>query len=316
MLRRSSLAFILMVVPLTLLGAKPGVWTELAPVPHVGTGVEGMSVAVVGDSIVAALGYDFGDTNQTRIYNIASNTWTLGSPAPGTSSEGAGAAHGGLFYTAGGRLGLARNDLWAYDIASDTWTILASMSQPRSGFPLVVVGNALYAIGGRLGTGGPCSGGALRSVERYDIDRDEWTQVAPQPFPLSDRAAAVVGGKIYVFGGCSSPFTIVNNVDVYDPVTDSWSATPADMPTARAAMYSVDRKGDTIYVIGGWDGFSTGNQNNEAYHVASDSWTIETPMPVGRGEAGAAGHGGLIFVVGGAKPGFGTSVPNNEAFKP
>ena len=316
MTKRISLAFILMLVPLALLGAKPGVWTELEPVPHVGTGVEGMSVAVVGDSIVAALGYDFGDTNRTRIYDIDSNTWTLGSPAPGTSSEGSGTSHGGLFYTAGGRFFSARKDLWSYDITTDTWTVLASMSQARSGFPLVTVGNALYAIGGRLNTGGPCSGGALRSVERYDIDKNEWTQVAPQPFPLSDRAAAVVGGKIYVFGGCGSPFTIVNNVDVYDPVTDTWSATPADMPTARAAMYSVARKGDAVYVIGGWDGFSTGNQNNEAYHVASDSWTIETPMPVGRGEAGAVGHGGLIFVVGGAKPGFGTSVPNNEAFKP
>lgn len=311
-----------MVVSLVLLtssgvfAAKPGTWTELAPVPHNFTGVEGMSVAVVGDSIIAALGFDGGDTNRTRIYDIASNTWSLGAPAPGTSSEGAGTSHGGLFYTAGGRFIGSRNDLWSYDLASNTWTVLAPMNTARAGFPLVVVGNALYAIGGRANPGGPCSGGPLSSVERYDIDTNTWTQVAPQPVALSDRAAAVVGGKIYVFGGCINSFAIVNNVDVYDPVTDTWSSAPTDMPSHRAAMYSVDRKGDAIYVIGGWDGFSTGNTNNEAYHVASDSWTIETPMPVGRGEAGAAGHGGQIFVVGGAKPGFGTSVPNNEAFKP
>lgn len=297
-------------------GAKPGTWTELAPVPHRGIGVEGMSVAVVGDKIIAALGYDFGDTNDTRIYDVATNSWSLGSPAPGTSSEGAGTSHGGLFYTAGGRLFGSRNDLWSYDPASDTWAVLAPMNVARTGFPLVTVGNALYAIGGRRNPGGPCGGGALTSVERYDIDKNTWTQVAPQPFPLSDRAAAVVGGKIYVFGGCSGPFTIVNDVDVYDPVTDTWSTAPTDMPSRRAAMYSVDRKGDAIYVIGGWDGITNGNQNNEAYHVAQDTWTIETPMPVGRAETGAVGHGGRIFVLGGAKPAFGASVPNNEAFKP
>ena len=91
---------------------------------------------------------------------------------------------------------------------------------------------------------------------------------------------------------------------------------PADMPTARAGMYGIATKGDAIYVIGGWDGIHPGLQTNEAYHVAKDTWTTETPMPTGRAEAGAAGHGGEIFIVGGSKPAFGASVPNNEAYKP
>src|SRR5947207_2615909 len=112
---------------------KPGTWTTLAPVPHRFSGVEGMSVAVVGDRIIAALGYDGGDTSTARIYDIASNTWSFGADAPGTSSEGAGVSHGGLFYTAGGRLLNSRNDLWSYDPASDLWTVLAPMSQARTG---------------------------------------------------------------------------------------------------------------------------------------------------------------------------------------
>src|SRR2546428_1775930 len=253
---------------------KPGTWKILAPVPHHGTGVEGMSVADVGDKIIAALGYDFGDTNTTRIYDIASNTWSLGANAPGTSSEGAGVSHGGLFYTAGGRLFTVRNDLWSYDPASDTWSILAHMNVARAGLAIATVGNSIYAIGGRTSPGGPCTGGAMSSVERYDIDQNVWTQVSPMPFPLSDRAAATVGGKIYVFGGCSGNFPIfTNETDVYDPVTDTWSTSPADMPTARAGMYGIATKGDAIYVIGGWDGIHPGLQTNEADHVAQDTWT-------------------------------------------
>ncbi len=296
---------------------KPGTWTSLAPVPHNFIGVEGMSVAVVGNRIIAALGYDGGDTSTTRIYDIATNSWSFGANAPGTSSEGAGVAHGGLFYTAGGRFIGPRNDLWAYDPVSNTWATRASMSQGRAGLAIAVVGNAIYVIGGRTGTGGPCSGGALSSVERYDIDEDTWTTVAPMPVALSDRAAATVGGKIYVFGGCSGGFPIFTNaVDVYDPVTDTWSSAPADMPTARAGMYGVATKGDAVYVIGGWDGIQPGLHTNEAYHVAKDSWTVEPPMPTARAEAGAAGHGGQVYIVGGATPGFGASVDANEAYKP
>ena len=297
------------------LAQKPGTWTTLAPVPHVGVGVEGMSVGVVGNKVIAALGYDFGDKPTTRIYDIDTNTWSFGANAPGPSSEGAGTTHGGIFYAAGGRLFGPRNDLWAYDIETDTWTARTSMNQARAGLAFVSVGNALYAIGGRTGTT-PCSGGALASVERYDIDRDEWTFVAPMPFPLSDRAAAVVGGKIYVFGGCSGFFTLVADVDVYDPVTDTWSTAPADLPGPRATFYTVASKGDDIYAIGGWDGVQPGVHSNDIYNVAHNTWRKGTPMPTNRAEAGAVSHGGRIYVMGGAQPHSGASVAANEAYKP
>src|SRR5712692_7028899 len=42
-------------------------WATLAPVPSISAGVEGMSVASLGDKIVAALGFDSADTATTRI---------------------------------------------------------------------------------------------------------------------------------------------------------------------------------------------------------------------------------------------------------
>ncbi len=294
-------------------------WAELAPVPSVGPGVEGMSVADVGDKIIAALGLDpsLGDTATTRIYNIASDTWTSGNPAPGTSSEGAGISHNGLFYNVGGRLGSARSDLWSYNPETDTWAVLANMSTARAGLGVAVVGEALYAIGGRTSTGGPCTGGPLSVVERYDIASNTWTTVAPLPSARSDLAATAVGGKIYVFGGCTNSVSFLHNVDVYDPETDTWSTSPTDMPTARAGMYAVTAKGDTVYVIGGWNGVGAGLGTNEAYKVAQDQWTTGLPaMPTVRAETGAAEHGGRIYIVGGAQPAFGNSINANEVFKP
>lgn len=302
-------------------GAGPA-WATLAPVPHLGIGVEGMSVASVGDTIIAVLGFDFGDTNTTRLYTIASDTWALGAAAPGASSEGAGVAHGGLFYSLGGRAGgpggAPRADIWAYDVALDAWNAaLAPMPTARAGLAVAVVGNSIFAIGGRSNTGGPCSGGPLAAVERFDIAFGTWIPVAPLLAPRSDLAAAAVGGKIYVFGGCDAAGSFLADVDVYDPVTDTWSAAPTDMPTARAGIYGVATKGGRVYVIGGWDGVSPGLSTNEAYKVAQDVWTAGLlPMTTARAEAGAVGHGGRIYIVGGATPGFGASVSANEAFKP
>ena len=300
-------------------------WASLTPVPSVFGppfgGVEGMSVAGVGNHIIAALGFDngAGDTSTTRIYDISSDTWFFGSPAPGVSSENAGVSHGGLFYSLGGRFIGPRADLWSYDPVLDAWNAaLAPMPTPRAGLAAAVVGNSIFAIGGRSGTGGPCSGGALATVERYDIAFDMWTPVASLPSARSDLAAAVVGHRIYVFGGCTAgPLTIVGDVDVYDPTTDTWSMAPTDMPTPRASFYGVATKGGTVYAIGGWDGITPGSSTNEAYKANQDTWmTGLLPMPTNRAEAGAVGHGGRIYIVGGAQPGFGASVDANEVFKP
>src|SRR3989344_801513 len=139
--------------------AKAESWTTLQEGPHNGIGVQGMIAGVVGDKIIAALGLDLVDTATTRIYDISSNTWSLGSDAPGASSEGAGIVKGGLFYALGGRsVGTTRNDLWSYDPASDVWTVLAPMTVARTGLAVAEAGGFIYAIGGRQQTRGPCSG--------------------------------------------------------------------------------------------------------------------------------------------------------------
>jgi len=333
MVRRSILPIACLIAAVALIPGYAGptpsgpgpAWATLAPVPSVGGpgvgGVEGMSVAQVGDKIVAALGFDraAGDSSTTRIYSIASNAWLPnGADAPGPSSEGAGTSHANLFYNVGGRFIGARADLWSYDLVSNTWTALASMNQGRAGLGVAVVGDSIFAIGGRTATGGPCTGGPLSSVERYDVDTNTWSIVASLPSARSDLAAATVGGKIYVFGGCDASGAFLSDVDVYDPETDTWSTAPTDMPTARAGMYAVGRKGGTIYVIGGWDGVAaSGLTTNESYKVSTDTWTTGLlAMPTPRAETGAVGTNGGIYIVGGSQPAFGASVDVNEVFKP
>lgn len=295
-----------------------GTWTSLAPVPSVGSGVEGMQVGQVGNDIIAAFGFDpgVGDTVTTRIYDIASDTWTTGSdgPLPGRS-EGAAVTHDGNLYAVGGRGGgVVLANLDRYTPATDTWASLAPMPTARAGLGVARVSEAIYAIGGRTSPGGPCTGGELATVERFDIAAGTWSTVASLPSARSDLAAKTKGGKIYVFGGCAGG-VFLGNVDVYDPTTDTWSTAPADLPTPRAAMYAVGKKGGTIFVIGGYAGGAALGVN-ESYKVSQDTWSTWAPMITPRAEMGVASHGGRIYTVGGGLPAFGNSTNENEVFKP
>ncbi|VEL09093.1 unnamed protein product [Protopolystoma xenopodis] len=74
--------------------------------------------------------------------------------------------------------------------------------QPRKDVPWIISGPSsvvtvdqyIYAVGGY----DSCS--HLRSVERYNPESDSWEYCAPMIHPRSALGAAVVDGRIWVFG--------------------------------------------------------------------------------------------------------------------
>src|SRR6266446_1657680 len=187
-----------------------GTWTTLAPVSPSPT--EGMTVGGIGQVIVGAYGFSAslgGNTNQTRLYNISTDSWSTGAlaPMPARADAASGdTTHGGFLYViGGGNSSAALSDLERYDPVLDAWITLAPMPTARAGAAAAVIDDGIFVIGGRQSTNGPCSGGPyLQTVEKYDIDTNTWSPVAQLPTPRSDLAAVAHGGKIFIFGGCSS----------------------------------------------------------------------------------------------------------------
>jgi hypothetical protein len=81
---------------------------------------------------------------------------------------------------------------------------------------------------------------------RRDVSHNAWTKGEPIPVPVAGAAFGVIKGKIYVVSGATTS-TIVNNNQIYDPVTNKWS-TGKPIPQARYVA-DVD---NILYVIGGW----------------------------------------------------------------
>jgi N-acetylneuraminic acid mutarotase len=141
----------------------------------------------------------------------------------------------------------------------------------------------------------------------------EW-QVKPDiPHHVYGHAAAAVGGRVHLLGGCHTPDWERPSAahQVYDPASGSWS-TRADLPLASAwGMPAVH--GGKIYLFGG--GYykapkgMTSTDGAWVYDPAKDRWSAIRNLPQPRMNGFAAAVGPYIYISlgydrqGGAKDG-------------
>ncbi len=197
----------------------------------------------------------------------------------------------------------------------------ATMPVPVSNYIIALVPNdgqghgpGMYLVGGR-----PAAGGVVDTVQVYYPDDNTVATIAtdPYPFAVSPGGVAVVGNKIYSFGG----FDAANMYDetyVYDPTAapgSRWTDTGCLLPTGRSYIASV-AVGNLIYAMGG-DEFPAGSLDPISQTVVLDTnnlpacWQdgLMADMPQANGDApavyvddpGTYLDGG-IYVVGGYWP--------------
>lgn len=198
-------------------------------------------------------------------------------------------------YAIGGRYTL--DLVTEYDPVSDTWSTKASMPTSRMLPASGTVDEKIYVIGGVVTAFAP----ALSTVEAYDPETDTWTAKKNMLTQRLGHSVSVVDGKIYVIAGMTSGpdfwSGIQSSVEVYDPLTDTWS-TKSNMPTPRIWLSTsvVDGK---IYAIGGLLLTTEALSTVEVYDPATDTWTTKTPMPTARAGHAAAVVDGIIYVIAG-----------------
>ncbi|TRY59105.1 hypothetical protein DNTS_013233, partial [Danionella cerebrum] len=88
----------------------------------------------------------------------------------------------------------AVDSAYRYDPRFDRWLQVASLNEKRTFFHLSALKGKLYAVGGRNATG------EIDSVESYNLNKNEWTFVAPMKEPHYGHAGTVHGGLMYVSG--------------------------------------------------------------------------------------------------------------------
>jgi len=117
----------------------------------------------------------------------------------------------------------------------------------RRGISAVVLNDKIYVIaGGAAGNPGA-------AVDVYDLKSGKWSTAPNIPVARSGHTAAVLHGKIHVFGGRSGGRgETLNDHWVFDPQTTKWTRAEP-MPAPRTGAVAINY-GDAIYLLGGGTG--------------------------------------------------------------
>ena len=224
-------------------------WSPAVPLPepshHVNAVALGGKLYVVGGAQTA----NFVVTGRMWAYDPASGVWEARAslPAGRARTAGAAVAHDGrLLYVGGLTSGSTATGLVdLYDPASDTWVALPDMPTPRDHLGAAVVGRTLYAVGGRRAAFET----EVAVTEALDLTTFEWRSgLAPIPTLRAGFATAAVDGEIVTVGG-ESAAGVHENVEAYDPASDSWRAL-APMPLPRHGIQGVSHASG-VWVAGG-----------------------------------------------------------------
>ncbi len=287
-----------------------GNWIERAPLP---TPRQEMPLVVLESMIYVIGGIDANrfSSEIVEVYNPASNTWTEKATLPPALHHQAAAAALGKLYTFGGYVGgfSPTDRVYAYDPSTDSWTEMSPMSATRGAQVAVTVDEKIYVIGGQR------DGIALSTNQEYNPATNSWTERAPLPTPREHLAAAALNGKIYVIGGrarIDDALTNLRTVEVYDPKSDSWDRSVADLPQASGGLAATALNG-RLYAFGGEyfeDGAGVYDMNVE-YNPADNTWRSLAPMPLPRHGIGAVALADTIYIIGGGpQAGFATTDVN------
>jgi Galactose oxidase, central domain/Kelch motif len=226
--------------------------------------------------------------NITRIYDVASGTWTTGANMPDVRSfmaSGYNSANGKIYLVSGyntGDVSSAQPNTWEYDPVANSFTERAPIPHAVGGAAFGIIDGHLYVAGGRDATNT-----VVNLVWDYDIAANTWTQKAVMPAVQDNGAGSAVAlSRLWVFGGGNpfgpareasskttlrdkgqGPVTDLNASGskkeseapdisiaayVYDPGTDSWSDAPSmNQLRSFAAGTSIGAK---VFAAGGLGG--------------------------------------------------------------
>ena len=296
-------------------------WTQKADMP---TARSYFSTSVVDGNIFAIGGQIrvetdvFGDLTLSKVemYDPETDTWEPRADMPTARSAAATSVVDGKIYAIGGEqvekvkaykgwINKVKDlpTVEMYDPLTDTWTQKADMPTARAYLSTSVMDGKIYAIGG---TSIAHERYRLETVEIYDPSTDTWVKARDMNHARSCAALSVVNGEIYAMGGWGvpeiqdQPHLILSSVEVFNLKMNRWQETTGMVaPKTNHTASVIDGK---IYVMGGY--FREGEEYKtlstiEIYDPATDRWTQEPDMLIGKSGHATEVIDGQIYIFGG-----------------
>ena len=170
------------------------------------------------------------------------------------------------------------------------WEEKAPVSAARYAYDGVeVLDGKIYFVGGY-------NTSAKNTAERYDPTNNTWETLTPMN-QAREAMTASLNGKIYAIGGRGSSGNPLSSVEIYDPVTNSWS-NEVSLPSAveHGEAIAMSQK---IFLIGGKN--ASGQRINQVLCLdpSSNQWTAMANMPTARSGHKLVWFENRIWAIGG-----------------
>ena len=169
------------------------------------------------------------------------------------------------------------DEIWEFTPNPAGWVQKnATLPVPRAYIPTTTIGNFIYTGGGA--DWDPVGQVLVDTTDsfKYDPVADSITTIASIPRATSNTRAVNFCDQMYVMGGAFN--LISNEVDIYDPVSDTWSiGTPFNTARRNAA---IDTDGtNNIWIAGGYDSGQAIIASTEIFNCPVSPCGAPTPSP-------------------------------------
>lgn len=202
-------------------------------------------------------------TCETQIFDLVTQSWSIGSRRAYCGSHHGGSVINGIFYLFGGwSSGNKFSEkpgklVQAYDVASDTWDYSLDIPVIVGSPAVMTVKDIVYLCGGvvKRPGGSKAKSDLCFSRDFSRLKTSEWIPIPSMVYPVHHTAHGVSDdGSLYIFGGkynnknTHNPGTDL--VQMYRPGSSSWIEIGA-MPIARGGMGYAPFLNGEFYVMGG-----------------------------------------------------------------
>jgi hypothetical protein len=197
-------------------------------------------------------------------------------------------------------------------LAGNEWFEVAPLPGSRAfhmtAFAATASGPRLYAIGGQRSP----SDTMERLCIEYSPQSNSWSQRAAMTQRRGLGQACYVKGKVWVFGGCRTFGTGLNNVESYTPAADAWTAGPS-MPAGLYDFGAAVWRDSLVCIIGGgsWHPSMPPTATVRLFNPNTGTWYTATSLPVPLGAMACGIVGDTLLVA----TGWTASGPTNRAWR-
>ena len=232
-------------------------WYSIHPMPK----PRQLFKAAVLNGLVYILGgmVDCVLTLKVWCYNPETNQWSEVAPMLKTASSFGVASLCGHLYAVGGPK--REYNVQRYDPVSNCWCFESPMQVQRDEHCVAAFQDKyMFAIGGYTSN--------VRSVEKYDVQSNTWTNMADLNIGRIGSSAVALGDKIFVVGGYGgAKQQAIKNCEVYRSLTKDWGLIASTHVPRQAAGISVVC--GQVYIFGGSHGKYL---HIESYCEGRDTW--------------------------------------------